>query len=245
MAVRNISVFSNFSQRDYRYSMNTKFTVRRTNTYTHTYIQTPLAFNTLMWGSLRLAPIILYLISCYHMTFMWLPYPSLQISSEVRQCVMPAESTVTKCSHHITSLTPIQRTSQYRGQVECKLDHPVPTWLNIFIFSLVLVTMVTVMCDKLLWCLQMNCGIYLVDILHTTSNQLMYLRTMLVVSNSNTWLTPAVCVGVYVWVCMSMLCMCICGWGWVDICICACVYVCVGVSRCVCVCSCVCACVGG
>ena len=51
-----------FSQRDYRYSMNTKFTVRRTNTYTHTYIhtyiQTPLAFNTLMWGSLRLAPII-------------------------------------------------------------------------------------------------------------------------------------------------------------------------------------------
>ena len=40
---------------------NTKFTVRRTNTYIHTYIhtyiQTPLAFNTLMWGSLRLAPI--------------------------------------------------------------------------------------------------------------------------------------------------------------------------------------------
>ena len=26
-------------------------------TYIHTYIQTPLAFNTLMWGSLRLAPI--------------------------------------------------------------------------------------------------------------------------------------------------------------------------------------------
>ena len=60
--LRNTSVFSNFSQRDYRYSTNTKFTVRRTNTYTHTYIhtyiQTPLAFNTLMWGSLRLAPIM-------------------------------------------------------------------------------------------------------------------------------------------------------------------------------------------
>ena len=34
------------------------FTVRRTNTNAHTYIQTWLAFNTLMWGSLRLAPII-------------------------------------------------------------------------------------------------------------------------------------------------------------------------------------------
>ena len=31
----DISVFSNFSQRDYHYSTNTKFTVRRTNTYTH------------------------------------------------------------------------------------------------------------------------------------------------------------------------------------------------------------------
>ena len=50
-----------FSQRDYRYSTNTKFTVRRTNTYIHTYIQTPLAFNTLMWGSLRLAPITKYM----------------------------------------------------------------------------------------------------------------------------------------------------------------------------------------
>ena len=53
--MRNSSVFSKFSQRDYRYSTNTKFTVRRTNTYIHTYIhtyiQTPLAFNTLMWGS--------------------------------------------------------------------------------------------------------------------------------------------------------------------------------------------------
>ena len=33
------------------------FTVQRTNTYIYTYMQTPLAFNTLMWGSLRLAPI--------------------------------------------------------------------------------------------------------------------------------------------------------------------------------------------
>ena len=31
----------------------------RIHTYIHTYIQTPLAFNTLMRGSLRLAPIIL------------------------------------------------------------------------------------------------------------------------------------------------------------------------------------------
>ena len=38
--MRNTSVFSNFSQRNYRYSTNTKFTVRRTNTYTHTYIHT-------------------------------------------------------------------------------------------------------------------------------------------------------------------------------------------------------------
>ena len=49
----------NFSQRDYHYSMNTKFMVWHTNTYAHTYrhtyihtyihtIQTPLAFNTLM-----------------------------------------------------------------------------------------------------------------------------------------------------------------------------------------------------
>ena len=40
MAVRNTrlhSVFSNVSQRDYRYSTNTKLTVRRTNTYIHTY----------------------------------------------------------------------------------------------------------------------------------------------------------------------------------------------------------------
>ena len=29
----------------------------RIHMYIHTYIQTPLAFNTLMWGSLRLAPI--------------------------------------------------------------------------------------------------------------------------------------------------------------------------------------------
>ena len=43
MAVRNTSVFSKFSQRDYRYSTNTKFTVRRTNTYTHTYIHTDTA----------------------------------------------------------------------------------------------------------------------------------------------------------------------------------------------------------
>ena len=41
--MRNTSVFSNFSQRDYRYSTNTKFTVRRTNTYTHTYIHTDTA----------------------------------------------------------------------------------------------------------------------------------------------------------------------------------------------------------
>ena len=81
------------------------------------------------------------------------------------------------------------------------------------------------MCDKLLWCLQMNCGIYLVDILHTTSNQLMYLRTMLVVSNSNTWLTPAVCGGVCVG---EYVCACVYVCGGVGICICACVYVCVG-----------------
>ena len=50
------SLFSNFSQRDYRYSTNTNvFTVQCTNTYI--YIQTPLAFNTFMWGLLRLAPI--------------------------------------------------------------------------------------------------------------------------------------------------------------------------------------------
>ena len=34
------------------------FMVWRTNTYKRTYIQKPLAFNMLMWGSLRLAPII-------------------------------------------------------------------------------------------------------------------------------------------------------------------------------------------
>ena len=41
--LRNTSVFSNFSQRDYSYSTNTKFTVRRTDTYTHTYIHTDTA----------------------------------------------------------------------------------------------------------------------------------------------------------------------------------------------------------
>ena len=46
MAVRNTSLFSNFSQRDYRYSTNTKFTVRRTNTYTHTYIHTYIQTDT-------------------------------------------------------------------------------------------------------------------------------------------------------------------------------------------------------
>ena len=60
--MRNTSVFSNFYNATIVFSTNTKFTVRRTNTYIHTYIhtyiQTPLAFNTLMWGSLRLAPII-------------------------------------------------------------------------------------------------------------------------------------------------------------------------------------------
>ena len=40
MAVRNTSAFSNISQRDYRYSTNTKLTVRRTNTNVHTYIHT-------------------------------------------------------------------------------------------------------------------------------------------------------------------------------------------------------------
>ena len=43
MAVRTTSVSSNFSQRDCRYSTNTKFTVRRTNTYAYTYIQTDTA----------------------------------------------------------------------------------------------------------------------------------------------------------------------------------------------------------
>ena len=41
--MRNASVFSNFSQHDYRYSTNTKFTVRCTNTYIHTYIHTDTA----------------------------------------------------------------------------------------------------------------------------------------------------------------------------------------------------------
>ena len=49
--------YKSILRRDYRYSTNTNvFTVWRTNTYIHTYIQTLLAFNTLMWGSLRLAP---------------------------------------------------------------------------------------------------------------------------------------------------------------------------------------------
>ena len=82
--------------------------------------------------------------------------------------------------------------------------------------------MVTVMCDKLLWCLQMNCGIYLVDILHTTSNQLMYLRTMLVVSNSNTWLTPAVCVGVYEYVVHVYMWVGVGGYMYMCMCICVC-----------------------
>ena len=77
------------------------------------------------------------------------------------------------------------------------------------------------MCDKLLWCLQMNCGIYLVDILHTTSNQLMYLRTMLVVSNSNTWLTPAVCGGVCVGECVYV-CVYVGGYMYMCMCICVC-----------------------
>ena len=48
-----VAYFQTLSQRDNRYSTNTKLTVWRTNTY----IQTPLALNTLMWGSFRLAPI--------------------------------------------------------------------------------------------------------------------------------------------------------------------------------------------
>ena len=52
MAVRLRVFFTS----DYRYSTSTKLTVRRTNTYVHTYIQTPLASNTLMWGSLTGSP---------------------------------------------------------------------------------------------------------------------------------------------------------------------------------------------
>ena len=77
VAVRLPRVY--FPQHGYSTNMNV-FTVRHTNTYIHiyiqihtyiqciygatyeyiqhTYIQTPLAFNMLMWGSLRLAPII-------------------------------------------------------------------------------------------------------------------------------------------------------------------------------------------
>ena len=63
MAVRITSVFSKFSQRDYR--MRTSGTMYKyIHTYIHTYIQTdrqtPLAFYTLMWGSLRLTPISTY-----------------------------------------------------------------------------------------------------------------------------------------------------------------------------------------
>jgi len=52
--LRNTHAFSNFSQCGYCYSTNTNLLmVWRTNTY----IYIPLAFNMLMWGSLRLAPI--------------------------------------------------------------------------------------------------------------------------------------------------------------------------------------------
>ena len=41
-----------------RLSLSNKYKIYGTTyEYIHTYIQTPLAFNTLMWGSLRLAPI--------------------------------------------------------------------------------------------------------------------------------------------------------------------------------------------
>ena len=59
---RNTRVFSHFSRRcRYRYSTNTNvFTVRRTNTYKHAYIQADRhqlhSTGTLMWGSLRLTP---------------------------------------------------------------------------------------------------------------------------------------------------------------------------------------------
>ena len=41
-----------------RLSLFNKYECIYGTTYEHTYIQTPLAFNTLMWGSLRLAPIM-------------------------------------------------------------------------------------------------------------------------------------------------------------------------------------------
>ena len=62
--------FQIFSQCRYRYSTNTNvFTVRHTNTY----IQTPLAFNMLMWGWLRLARIYRWLahnLHC-HLPYTW------------------------------------------------------------------------------------------------------------------------------------------------------------------------------
>ena len=55
IAVRITSVFSKFSQRDYQIRMYLRYDVQ-----IYTYIQTPLAFYTLMWGSLRLTPISTY-----------------------------------------------------------------------------------------------------------------------------------------------------------------------------------------
>ena len=55
MAVRITSVFSKFSQRDYQIRMYLRYDVK-----IYTYIQTPLAFYTLMWGSPRLTPISTY-----------------------------------------------------------------------------------------------------------------------------------------------------------------------------------------
>ena len=43
LCCENYKCIFKFSQRDYRYSTNTKFTVRRTNTYIHTYIHTDTA----------------------------------------------------------------------------------------------------------------------------------------------------------------------------------------------------------
>ena len=60
LSSRKTRACSKFSQRDYRYSRNTHvFTVWRAFIHTniHTYIHTPLAFNMLMWCSLRLGPI--------------------------------------------------------------------------------------------------------------------------------------------------------------------------------------------
>ena len=50
---RNTCAFSNFLQLEYCYSTYLMYNVQLHTTY----IQTPLAFNTLMWGSLRLTPI--------------------------------------------------------------------------------------------------------------------------------------------------------------------------------------------